>query len=560
MAGVSSPGTDAPAPEAQGEGQAQAHRRSGHAGQLAWCWPWSPPSASSSSTATSTATSTTDVDLDALGDDRPEKVYRGNGEPLNILVMGDDTRSGEGNEIDGETGGGGSDTTILVHLSADRKRSYAISIPRDSIVDRPDVRGQRRRQRRHVERRLRRRRASCARSPSSRQTTDILVDHFVVIDFNGFGDMVDAVDGVPVCIPEDIEDPEHEIFVPAGDPSVLSGDEALDYVRARYVGELAQQNDISRIKRQQTFIAALIRKVKSAGTLTRLDRVVQLPRRRHQVAPDRHRASASVTRIGKIALQLQNIGLDKIQFITVPTAYYPLDRSTTASVYWTEDADTMWQLINEDKALPTRLLDERASPPSRPRRRARRPSAHGRDPVRDAQPRRPQRVPDRGRRRRPRSPRPPRRRHARGDDPGDLRVTPEPAPDDGQPEPEWVRRSDRRRAVPSPERRRAPPRSPDDDGRAGVGTPPPARPRSSATARTARRSATATTATRCRRATANARTARPGGRAVRSIAGESVRLRPGRCGRAAGRGSPRARDVGGGAGLLGREERSLALV
>ena len=59
------------------------------------------------------------MSLDALGADRPEKVYKGNGEPLNILVMGDDTRSGEGNDIDQETGGG-SDTTILVHLSADR--------------------------------------------------------------------------------------------------------------------------------------------------------------------------------------------------------------------------------------------------------------------------------------------------------------------------------------------------------------------------------------------------------------------------------------------------------
>ena len=61
------------------------------------------------------------ISLDELGDDRPEKVYRGNGEPLNILVMGDDTRQGEGNDIDGESGGGGSDTTILVHLSADRQ-------------------------------------------------------------------------------------------------------------------------------------------------------------------------------------------------------------------------------------------------------------------------------------------------------------------------------------------------------------------------------------------------------------------------------------------------------
>lgn len=356
---MSSPGTDAPAPKRKAK-----TKRKHTVGQVML--------ASSLVLALATALSVVflyrhlngnidTTDLDVLGE-RPEKVYRGNGEPLNILVMGDDTRSGAGNDLDQETGGG-SDTTILVHLSADRKRSYAISIPRDSIVDRPE----------------------CDDSPAATEVmwnaaftegkelctiaqfesiTNILVDHFVVIDFNGFGDMVDAVDGVPVCIPEDIDDPAHNIFVPAGDPSVLSGDEALDYVRARYVGELLQQNDLSRIKRQQTFIAALIRKVKSAGTLTRLDRVVSfLDAATKTLRTDTE--LGSLTRLGKIALQLQNIGLDNIKFITVPTAYYPLDSEHKGKVYWTEGADTMWQLINEDKTLPKSLLAEAltAEPP-----------------------------------------------------------------------------------------------------------------------------------------------------------------------------------------------------
>lgn len=306
------------------------------------------------------------VSLDALGGDRPEKVYRGNGEPLNILVMGDDTREGAGNSIDGE-GGGGSDTTILVHLSADRERAYAVSIPRDSIVDRP----------------------ACNDGESAAATevmwnaaygiggpvctvdqleteTDVFVDHFVVVDFNGFGDMVDAVGGVPVCVPEDLVDRKHGIFVPAGDPSVLTGDEALDYVRARSVGELAQRNDISRIRRQQTFIAALVRKVKSAGTLTRLDKVVGfLDAATKSLTTDTE--LDSVTRIGKIAMQLQSIGLDKVQFVTLPTEYYPTDSEFSGRVFWTEQATEIWELINEDKEIPARLLSGNAvtaEPPS----------------------------------------------------------------------------------------------------------------------------------------------------------------------------------------------------
>jgi hypothetical protein len=48
----------------------------------------------------------------------------------------------------------------------------------------------------------------------------------------------------------------NQIFVPKGNPSVLTLDEALDHFRARYVGDLIQRNDISRIRRQQEFIGA----------------------------------------------------------------------------------------------------------------------------------------------------------------------------------------------------------------------------------------------------------------------------------------------------------------
>src|SRR5262245_32916231 len=73
-----------------------------------------------------------------LGPDRPDKVeVEGPHEPLNILVMGSDSREGSGNHIDSASGGG-SVTTILFHLAADRQSAYGISIPRDSLVDRPD--------------------------------------------------------------------------------------------------------------------------------------------------------------------------------------------------------------------------------------------------------------------------------------------------------------------------------------------------------------------------------------------------------------------------------------
>ena len=298
----------------------------------------------------------------ALGDERPEEIYTGNGKPLDILVLGDDTRSGD-NRIDSESGGG-SDTTILVHLSADRTRAYAISIPRDSIVDRPDcgedddvpgeteviwneafAKGQ-------------------AADPTGggaacviRQleaTTDVRVEHYVAVDFSGFTDMVDAVGGVPVCVPREIRDPSKGIFVPQGDPAVLRGDQALDYVRVR--SSIGDESDLGRIKRQQTFIAALVHKVRSADTLASLPRVVTFL----DAATDSLEVDAgldSVTRIGKIAMQLQSIGLDEVQFVTVPNAYFPEGHEHFNRVYWTEDAKQLWRHVRTDRPLPRRLTD-----------------------------------------------------------------------------------------------------------------------------------------------------------------------------------------------------------
>jgi LCP family protein required for cell wall assembly len=303
-----------------------------------------------------------------LGEDRPEKVYTGNGEPLNVLVLGSDTRDCDGCQIDQEAGAEASDTTILLHISADRTRAYGVSIPRDSIVDRPDCgeddeipggtdvmwnaafsSGQ----------------AACTIEQFESET-GVFVDHYVVVDFRGFKDMVNAIDGVPVCIPEDIDDPAHNIFIKAGKDRTLRDDEALNYVRARYT--LGDGSDIGRIKRQQNFIAAMINKVVSAGTLTRLDRVIGFLNASTQsltLDPE----LGSVAKLGRLAMQLQNIGLDKIQFITIPNAYYPSDSELAGRVHWTPPAKEVWKRISRDEPLTKRLTAgaiDASAPPGAP--------------------------------------------------------------------------------------------------------------------------------------------------------------------------------------------------
>lgn len=287
--------------------------------------------------------------------DRPDKVKVDHGpqEPVNILVMGSDTRDGAGNNIDGLTGGGQrSDTTIMFHLSADRSFAYGISIPRDSLVNRPDciakdgttipgasdvmwndafsVGG-----------------PACTMQQFE-QLTGIRLDNYVVLDFSGFENMVDAVHGVEVCIPQAIEDPAHGIDIPAGTREI-KGAEALNYVRARYT--LGDGSDIGRIKRQQAFVAAMASKVLSAGTLTRADRLVGfLNAATSSLTTD----FTSIAAMGRVGAGFKSVGLDKVKFVTVPWQYSPADPNR---VEWLPTADRLWQRVIDDDPLTKSLQD-----------------------------------------------------------------------------------------------------------------------------------------------------------------------------------------------------------
>ncbi len=273
-------------------------------------------------------------------------------EPLNIMVMGSDTRDGSGNNIDGLTGDGArSDTTLLFHLSADRSNAYGISIPRDSLVDRPECTDEDG-ETIPAEDNAMWNAAFGLGGPACtiqqfEQTTGVFIDHFVVVDFAGFKDMVDAIGGVEVCIPEDIDDPEHGITIPAGTREVR-GDEALNYVRARYT--LGDGSDIGRVKRQQAFIAAMAAKVISGGTIARLDRLVGfLDAATKSLTVDQ--GMGNVFQIGRVGLSFKGIGLDNIKFITVPFQY---STEQPGRVEWLPEADALWKKVINDKPLSKR--------------------------------------------------------------------------------------------------------------------------------------------------------------------------------------------------------------
>lgn len=275
---------------------------------------------------------------------RPAEVIKG---PINVLVMGDDTRKGQGPAIGGSTPGL-SDTTILLHLSANRKFAYGVSLPRDAMVERPacetrngiDSGG------------LTQFNAAYAiggplcTMKTVEQLTGIHIDHFVVIKFSGFKNMVDAIGGVKVCIPQAIDDNymNSNIHFPAGTYKV-SGEQALNYVRERHgVGD---GSDIGRMKRQQSFIASMISEVVSAGTLAnpvKLYKFLDAATKSIQTDQDFSHLSA----LAGLGESLKSIGLDHIKFITVPFQEYPPDHNR---LQWAPEAAQVWQRIKYDKPI-----------------------------------------------------------------------------------------------------------------------------------------------------------------------------------------------------------------
>jgi LCP family protein required for cell wall assembly len=278
-------------------------------------------------------------------------------QPVNILVMGEDTRSGVGNKIDGATGGGGSDTTILLHVSADRDDAYAVSLPRDAMVARPRCEADG--QVVPAEDPVMFNTAFALGGPRCTVTmveslTGVFIDHFVALDFNGFKTMVDAVHGVEVCIPEDVDDDRHGIHLEAGTQE-LDGDAALDYVRERYL--LSVTGDIGRMRRQQAFLASMADNVLSAGTLSRPDRVFSfLSAVTESIEVDA--GLDSVAELADLAQDLRGPGLGDITFLTVPIAEYEPDPNR---LEWTDEADDLWRRIRHDLPLGPVFSDDTLS-------------------------------------------------------------------------------------------------------------------------------------------------------------------------------------------------------
>jgi LCP family protein required for cell wall assembly len=285
---------------------------------------------------------------EALGKDRPAATKsEGPHAPMNVLLIGSDSREGQ-SKVAGQTPGL-SDTTILVHVSADRRRITAASIARDTMVERPDCKSKD--GKKTVRGGLSMFNAAysiggpACTQRTVEQLTGIRIDHFVVVDLAGFTKMVDAVGGVPICVPEEVNDSIGRIHLDKG-RYTANGETALNYVRERHA--LSANGDIGRMKRQQAFLASMANKALSQDVLTDPKKLYAfLDATTESLTTDSD--LASLTKMASLASEVSAIDASNIKFLSVPVETYPRDHNR---LQWTSAADKLWKSFKEDQALP----------------------------------------------------------------------------------------------------------------------------------------------------------------------------------------------------------------
>lgn len=208
-----------------------------------------------------------EVDLSKVIE-RPE-----GGAGTNYLIVGSDSREGMSDQDKkdlhtGSADGKRTDSMMILHV-ADDGGNTMISLPRDSNVTIPSFKGAESGKLYPNQGRQTKLNAAYAEDGPEllvrtvEFNTGLKIDHYAEIGFGGFAEIVDAVGGVEMDIPEGFKDEKSGADFEAG-KQTLDGKEALAFVRTRYA---LKGSDLDRTKNQQKFLAALANQAATPGTV-----------------------------------------------------------------------------------------------------------------------------------------------------------------------------------------------------------------------------------------------------------------------------------------------------
>jgi LCP family protein required for cell wall assembly len=282
----------------------------------------------------------------------------------NVLLVGSDNRSGADSFAQAPKGqeqviGQRSDTVMLAHLAKGHQKATLVSLPRDSWINIPaytDSKG--------VEHPAHMDKLNAVFSLGGapllvntvQQLTGVHIDHYVEIDFAGFQNMVNALGGVDVCLARAAKDSYTGINLSAGNHH-LDGAQALAFVRQRHNLPLG---DIDRIKRQQAFLASMLREVESAGTLAnplKLNAFIDALTK--SVTVD---SGTSAADLGKLALKLKGLSSGNVILTTMPISSFGTENGQDVDVVDQAKSQALFQSLIDDNAAAAAASPTSAGP------------------------------------------------------------------------------------------------------------------------------------------------------------------------------------------------------
>ncbi|MFI8765159.1 LCP family protein [Streptomyces sp. NPDC053792] len=297
------------------------------------------------------------VDINAqLGTERPDDVDNGS---LDILVLGSDSRSGDNGAYGKDEGGARSDTAMVVHVYEGHKKASVVSIPRDTLVDRPSctdgqggaVAG---------ERRAMFNTAYEVGGPACAVKTvesmsGIRMDHYIEVDFTGFKKLIDELGGVEITTTQAIEDSKSHLDLAPG-THALDGEQSLGLVRTRK--SVGDGSDLGRIQLQQAFMKAFIDQAKDVGVLTNPAKLYGLADAATKaITPDSE--LDSVQELMGFAKGLSGIGAQNVHMVTLPVEYDPRDPNRVVPLE--AQSRQVWKALKSDLPIPAAATKDTAT-------------------------------------------------------------------------------------------------------------------------------------------------------------------------------------------------------
>ena len=244
------------------------------------------------------------------------------GPVMNVLLVGSDSRedlSGDAADQAGkeEVTGERSDTIMLLHVDPGQQKAGILSIPRDLYVP---IAGTDESDRVNA--------AFALGGPERLLATvqeglGIQINHFAEVDFVGFREIVDALGGVSVFVPNPARDTLSGLDLPRAGCVELNGEQALAWVRSRHYeyltgGRWAEdpRGDLGRIGRQQDFLRRVMKKAARTGVTSplRLNRLIGIGVRNLTVD-----AAMSTSDIASVARRFRTVDPGTVDTLVLPT-------------------------------------------------------------------------------------------------------------------------------------------------------------------------------------------------------------------------------------------------